>query len=106
MHLKILHFNSGLKMSGAVEKLRFTYFLKQIPPTDSWHQVDSDRCNFHPFMPALTLVSLLERYLVLETAMPRGDIRRHQTSMTLVHSDFQSQYRKQFKFRADNSTDY
>jgi hypothetical protein len=24
----------------------------------------------------LTLVSLLERYLVLETAMPRGDIRK------------------------------
>jgi hypothetical protein len=22
--------------------------VKQIPPTDSWHQVDSDRCNFHP----------------------------------------------------------
>jgi hypothetical protein len=28
-------------------------------------------------MPALTLVSLLERYLVLETAMlPRGDIKK------------------------------
>jgi hypothetical protein len=27
-------------------------------------------------MPALTLVSLLERYLVLETAMPRGDNRK------------------------------
>jgi hypothetical protein len=51
-------------------------FVKQIPPTDSWHQVDSDRCNFHSFMPALTLVSLLEKYLVLETAMPRGDIRK------------------------------
>jgi hypothetical protein len=25
MHLKMLHFSSGLKMSGAVEKLRFTY---------------------------------------------------------------------------------
>jgi hypothetical protein len=25
MHLKMLHFNSGLKMSGAVEKLRFTF---------------------------------------------------------------------------------
>jgi hypothetical protein len=32
-------------------------------------------CNFHPVMPALTLVSLLEKYLVLDTAMPRGDIR-------------------------------
>ncbi len=21
-------------------------FVKQIPPTHSWHQVDSDRCNF------------------------------------------------------------
>jgi hypothetical protein len=50
-------------------------FVKQIPPTDSWHEVDSDRCNVHALMPALTLVSLLERYLVLETAMPRGDIR-------------------------------
>jgi hypothetical protein len=46
-------------------------FVKQIPPTDSWHQVDSDRCNFHPLMPALTLVSLLERSLVLETAICR-----------------------------------
>jgi hypothetical protein len=74
----MLHFSSGLKLSGAVEKLRFTYvFVKQIPPTDSWHHVDSDRCHFHPFMPALlTLISLLERYLVLETAMPRGDIRK------------------------------
>jgi hypothetical protein len=51
-------------------------FVKQIPPTDSRHQVDSDRCNFHLLMPALTLVSLLERYLVLEAAMPRGDIRK------------------------------
>jgi hypothetical protein len=35
MHLKILRFSSGLKMSGAVEKLRFTYlwnrYHKQIP---------------------------------------------------------------------------
>jgi hypothetical protein len=51
-------------------------FVKQIPPKDSWHQVDSNRCNFHPLMPTLTLVSLLERYLVLETAMLRGDIRK------------------------------
>jgi hypothetical protein len=51
-------------------------FVKQIPPTDSWHQVDSDRSNFHPLMPALTLVSRLEGYLVLETAMPRGEIRK------------------------------
>jgi hypothetical protein len=47
-----------------------------MPPTDSWHQVDSDKCNFHPLMPALTLVSLLEIYLVLKTAMPRGDIKK------------------------------
>ncbi len=51
-------------------------FVKQIPPTDTWHQVDSDRCSFHPLRPALTLVSLLKRYLVLETATPRGDIRK------------------------------
>jgi hypothetical protein len=37
--------------------------VKQIPPTDSWHQADSDRCDFHPLMPALTIVSLLERFL-------------------------------------------
>ncbi len=41
-------------------------FVNQIPPTDSWHQVDSVRCHFHAFMPALTLVSLLEKYLVLK----------------------------------------
>jgi hypothetical protein len=51
------------------------FFVKQIP-TDSWHQVDSDRCNFPSLMPALTLVILLERHLVLQTAMPRGDIRK------------------------------
>jgi hypothetical protein len=51
-------------------------FVKQMPPTASWHQVDTDMCNFHPLMPAVTLVSLLERYLVLETATPRGDIRK------------------------------
>ncbi len=49
-------------------------FVKQIPPTDCWHQVDSDRCNFHPLMPALTLVSLLERYLVLETLVTNAEI--------------------------------
>jgi hypothetical protein len=51
-------------------------FLKLIPPTDSWHQVDSSRRNFHPLMPALTLLSLLERYLCFETATSRGDIRK------------------------------
>jgi hypothetical protein len=24
------------------------FFVKQIPPTDSWHQVDSDRCDSQP----------------------------------------------------------
>jgi hypothetical protein len=51
-------------------------FVKQIPPTDSWHQVDSDRCNFHLLVPPLTLVSLLQRYLWFETATLRGDIRK------------------------------
>jgi hypothetical protein len=51
-------------------------FMKQIPPTDSWHQADSDRCDFHALMPALILVSLLERCLVLEIATPRGNIRK------------------------------
>jgi hypothetical protein len=52
-----------------------------IAPTDTWHQVDSDRRSFHDLMPALTLVSLLERYLVLETAMPRGDIRKRPSAL-------------------------
>jgi hypothetical protein len=75
MHLKILLFSSGLKMSGFREAA-IHLFVKQIPPTDSWHQVDSDTCNLYPLMPALTLLSLLETYLMLETAMPRGDIRK------------------------------
>jgi hypothetical protein len=54
--------------------------VKKIPPTDNWHKVDSDMCNLHPLVPALTLVSMLERYLVLETAMPRGDIRKQQSA--------------------------
>jgi hypothetical protein len=50
-------------------------FLEQIPPTDSWHQVDSDWGNFYPLMPIFTLVSLLERYLCwFETATQRVDI--------------------------------
>jgi hypothetical protein len=49
-------------------------FVKQKPPSDSWRQVDSDRCNFHPLTPALTLVSLLERYLWFGTATSCGDI--------------------------------
>jgi hypothetical protein len=31
-------------------------------------------------MPASTLVSPLERYLVLETAMPRGDIKKRSSA--------------------------
>jgi hypothetical protein len=77
MHLKILHFLQWFENVRGCREAALHLYVKQIPPTDSWHQVDSDRCNFHPFMPALTLVSLmLERYLVLETAMPRGDIRK------------------------------
>jgi hypothetical protein len=76
VHLKTLHFSSGLKNVRGCREAALHLFVKQIPPTDSCHQADSDRCNFHPLMPALTLVSLPERYLVLETAMPRGDIRK------------------------------
>jgi hypothetical protein len=50
-------------------------------PTYSWHQVDPDRCNFHPLMPAFTIVSLLERYLVFETANSRGDIRKRPSAV-------------------------
>jgi hypothetical protein len=38
---------------------------------DSWHQVDSDRFDFHPLMPALTRVSQLERYLAFKIGTPR-----------------------------------
>jgi hypothetical protein len=76
MHLKILHLSSGFENVRSCREAALHLLVKQIPPTDSWHQVDSDRCNFHPPKPALTLVSLLERYLVFETAMPRGDIRK------------------------------
>jgi hypothetical protein len=34
-------------------------------------------------MPALTLVSMLERYLGLQTAMPRGDIRKRPSAHLL-----------------------
>ncbi len=61
-------------------------FVEQIPPTDYWHQVDSLRCSFHALMPALTLVSLLDRYLVLETAMPRGDIRKRPPAALHIYS--------------------
>ncbi len=74
MHMKKQHFSSVLKMSRVVEKLLL--FVKQIPPTDSWHQVDPDGCHFLHLMPTLTLVSLLERYLWFETATPRDDIRK------------------------------
>jgi hypothetical protein len=56
-------------------------FVRQIPPTDSWHQFDSNRCNFHFLMPASTLVSLLERYPWFETARPRGDIRKRPSAL-------------------------
>jgi hypothetical protein len=77
MQLKMPRLSVGLKLSNHKLGCRedaIRSFVKQIPPTDSWHQVDSDRCDFHPLMPALTLVSLLGKFLVLETAMPRGDI--------------------------------
>jgi hypothetical protein len=77
MHLKKLHFISGLKMSGAVEKLLFTSlwnrYQEQIPGIKL---IQIGAISILLIMPALTHVSLLERYLVLETAMPRGDIRK------------------------------
>jgi hypothetical protein len=59
MHLKIVQqwFENFKGCREAARRL----FVKQILPTDSWHQVESDKCTFHHFMPALTLVSLLER---------------------------------------------
>jgi hypothetical protein len=60
-------------------------FVKQIPPTDFWLQVDSDRCSFHPLRPALTLVSLLERYLWFETATFCGDIRKRPSASSIVY---------------------
>jgi hypothetical protein len=74
MRIKILHFSSGLKMPGAVENLLFINF------GNTYHQQIPGKklilIGAHHLIPALTLVSLLERCLVLETAMPRGDIRK------------------------------
>ncbi len=84
MHLKILHFSGGLKTSRVVEKLLFTYLGKQIPLTDSWRQVDSD---FHPLLPALSLVSLLESYLWFETATPRADIQKRPSEHLSMHKN-------------------
>ncbi len=61
--LKTLRLNEGLKLSNAKLGRRESavhLFVKQIPPIDSCHQVDSDRCNFRLLMPALALFSMLQ----------------------------------------------
>jgi hypothetical protein len=80
MQLRILRFEQRFENVKGCREAAFRLFVKQIPPTDSWHEDDSDRCNFHPLMPALTLVSLLERYLWFEsTATPRADIGKRRS---------------------------
>jgi hypothetical protein len=63
MHLKILRLSVGLKLSTPGQrKAALHLFVKQATAMDSSHEVESDRCNFHLLMLALTLiVSLLER---------------------------------------------
>jgi hypothetical protein len=64
MLLKILCLSVGLKLPShklGRREAALYLFLKQISPTDFSHQVDSDSCNFHLIVPALTLVSFLER---------------------------------------------
>jgi hypothetical protein len=77
MHSKILRFSGSLELPnhklGSKEAARHLV-VKQMPPIDSRRQIDSGSCNFHFLMPALTLVSLLKKYLWFEIATSRGDI--------------------------------
>jgi hypothetical protein len=64
MYLKVLRLSIGLKLSNpelGCREAALHLLVKQISPIDFWHEVESDRGNFHLLMPALTLVSLLER---------------------------------------------
>jgi hypothetical protein len=58
MHSKILRSSFGLRMPNPIlgrREAAGNLFVKQIPPKDSWHQMNSGRCNFHLLMLALTL---------------------------------------------------
>jgi FlaA1/EpsC-like NDP-sugar epimerase len=55
MHLKILQFLQWFGNVMGCREAVLHLFVKQIPPTDSWHQVHPDMCNFLPLMAALTL---------------------------------------------------
>jgi hypothetical protein len=64
MHLKMLRFSGGLKLSNPLMGRReavLHLFVEKITPKNLGHQVYSDRCSFHLFTPALTLLSLLKR---------------------------------------------
>jgi hypothetical protein len=62
-------------------------------------------------MPALTVVSLLERYLVLETAMPRCDIKKTTACTSIVNGFYGEKFLKLvatlpqrfFRFRRKNT---
>jgi hypothetical protein len=72
--------SGGLKLPNTelggslIGKLLLYEYVWNRYTIDYWHQVNSGRCNFNLLMPALTVVSLLETYLLFETATPRGDI--------------------------------
>jgi hypothetical protein len=80
MHLNIQRLSIGWRLSNfepGCREAALHLLEKQTPPIDFWHQVDSDKGDFQLFMPALTIVSLLERYKSqTEIAMARGDIRK------------------------------
>jgi hypothetical protein len=63
--LKIQLLSVGLKLSnpkpGRREAALYLLLMKQKQPLDLSHKVDSDRCDFHLYIPALTFASLLER---------------------------------------------
>jgi hypothetical protein len=72
-------------MSAAVEKLLFTYLWNRYHQQIPGKKVNWDRCNFHPLMPALTLVSLLEDIWCWKLPCRVGDIRKRPPAHLIVY---------------------
>ncbi len=65
MQLKLLRLGVGLKLSNSklgIREAALYLFVKQIPPIDSWNQVNSDRFDFNLLTPALTPWIVLVRH--------------------------------------------
>jgi hypothetical protein len=92
MHLKILRFSSfrWFENVRGCREAALHLFVKQMPPTDSWHELDSDRCNFHLLMPALTLVSLLRKDTVSGVGNCHAAWRHQKTTVctSIVYGKF------------------